>query len=159
VKSPVVLAALALFVVASQVSSRAQELSGAYAIYWHSTCQIVSSGLATLKPGSSSDSVGTAVFSPSADNPAAGLVDIYETVVGGPPIAARRGSIVSRAQHSTVPYSTSATTLTIRGIHFNAVYSDIRNGIAGEVFFDGVLNEDTFTDACAALGSLRAVID
>jgi hypothetical protein len=159
VKFKVVLAALALFALTSQKSSRAQELSGAYAIYWHSTCQIVTSGLATVKPGGSSDSVGTAVFAPSAANPNAGLADISETVVGGPPITAGTGTIVSRSQHSTLPYSISATTLTINGSRYDAVYADIRNGVARSVFFDGVRNEDTFANACAAIGSLRAVTE
>ena len=158
VKPRLMLAMLPLLVWAGQEAS-AQELSGAYAIFWQSSCQIITSGIATPNRGGASNSVGIAVFSPSPGNPDSGLADIRETVVGGPPISANTGTIVANPRHSTVPYETSATTLMINGNRFNAAYADIRNGVAGHVVFNGVLDDGKFQNACAAIGTLRTVTE
>jgi hypothetical protein len=64
VKSMIILSVLLLVALASQKRTSAQELSGEYAILLQTTCQMIVSGSATLRPGSSSNSVGTAVFTP-----------------------------------------------------------------------------------------------
>jgi hypothetical protein len=156
VNSKVILSALMLVALASQNPSSAQELSGEYAIVLQTTCQMIISGSATLQPGSSSNSVGTAVFTPSPKSNA-GTVVISETVIGGPLMSSGTGSIVSSPQHSTVGYSNSGTTLTVNGIRYNAVYSNIQNGIAGKVFFNGVLGEGAVMNACSVFGTLLAV--
>jgi hypothetical protein len=158
VKSTVILSALMLVALASQKPSSAQELSGEYAILLQTTCQMIISGSAILEPGSSSNSVGTAVFTPRPKTNSAGMVVISETVIGGSLITSGTGSVASSPQHSTVDYSNSATTLTINGIRYNAVYSNIqKNGIADRVFFNGVLSEGRFMNACSVFGTLRAV--
>jgi hypothetical protein len=156
VKSKVVLSALTLLALASARPGNAQELSGTYVILMQTTCQIIISGSTTLAPGGSSNSVGSAVFTPSAKTGNAGIVVIDETVIGGAPVTSGTGSVVSSPQHATVAYSNSATTLTINGIRYNAVYSNIQNGIAERVFFNGVLSEGRFANACAVFGTLRA---
>jgi hypothetical protein len=156
VKSMMILSALLLVALSSQKQTSAQELSGEYAILLQTTCQMIVSGSATLQPGSSSNSVGTAVFTPRRKTNNAGMVIINETVIGGPLITSGTGSVASSPRHSTVAYSNSATTLTINGIRYNAVYSNIQNGIADRVFFNGVLNEGTFMNACSVFGTLRA---
>jgi hypothetical protein len=156
VKSKVKLWALTLLVVASGRPSRAQELSGQYVILMQTACQMIVSGSTTLKPGGSSNSVGTAFFTPGAKSKNAGRVVINETVIGGPPIASETGSVVSSPHRSNVAYSNSATTLTINGISYNAVYSNIQNGIAARVFFNGVLGAGGSMNACSVFGTLRA---
>src|SRR5262249_19670746 len=112
-----------------------------------------------LRSGGLSNSVGIALFTPGAHNRVAGRVDISEMVIGGPMIASKSGTIMSRPVHSTVAYSNSPTTLTINGITYNVAYSNIQNGIARRVFFNGVLSEGTVPNACLASGLLQAVIN
>jgi hypothetical protein len=159
VKFPWPLFALALPALADQAPADAQELLGAYAISLQTTCQIITSGTATLKPGGASNSVGVAVFIPGAQNRNAGIVEINETVIGGPTMAPRNGTIISRPLHATVAYSNSPTALTVAGVTYNAAYSNVQKGVAGRVFFNGVLNEGAFQNTCLASGLLQAVTD
>jgi hypothetical protein len=159
VSSRAILSALALIALGGLQPGRAQELAGGYALSLQTTCQILMFGATNLKPGGSSNSVGTAVFTPSANNRNAGVVEINETVVGGPLLASVTGTIVSSPLHATVAYSASATTLTINGIRYNAIYSNIRNAVADRVFFNGILGAGTFTNACSSFGVLQAVTD
>jgi hypothetical protein len=151
--------ALVLLALAGQEPGNAQALAGAYALFLQTNCQSIISGPATLTPGGSSNSVGTAVFAPNTRNPSAGTVSIDETVIGGPTVSVKSGTVVSSPTRATVAYSNTATTLTIKGITYNAVYSNTRNGVALQVFFNGVLSEGSFANACAAFGTLRAAAD
>jgi hypothetical protein len=152
-----ILSALSLLALASQTPCDAQVLSGEYVILLQTTCQSIVAGSATLEPGSASNSVGTAVFTPNAQNQSAGKVAIIETVTGGSLITSKTGTVIASPQNATVAYSNSATTLTIAGIKYNAVYSKIQSGIADRVYFNGIVSEGQFANACSAVGTLRAV--
>jgi hypothetical protein len=148
---------LAALAFAGAQPASAQGISGKYAIILQTACQAIVSGAAILKPGSVSSSVGLADFTPDAKNHYKGIVDIDETVVGGPPIAANAGSIRENPLHSTVAYSNTATTLTINGTRYNAIYTKVQNGTAERVFFNGTAAEGKFPNTCAVSGTLRAV--
>ncbi|HEY1260524.1 MAG TPA: hypothetical protein VGF34_14850 [Stellaceae bacterium] len=135
----------------------AQEISGKYAIILQTTCQTIMSGTKILEPGSVSNSVGLADFTPNPKDHNIGVVHIDETVIGGPPITAKTGNIAASPLRSTVAYSSTATTLTINGTRYNAIYTNIQSGVAQRVFFNGVAAEGRFPNACAASGVLRAV--
>lgn len=149
--------ALALLAVAVAKPAGAQEISGKYAIFLQTTCQTIMSGTAILSAGGVSSSIGIADFTPNPKHLDTGIVDIAETVIGGSPAASKTGSLRADPRHSTVPYSTTETTLTINGIRYNAIYPRSQAGIAGQVFFNGIAAAGKLPNACAVSGLLRAV--
>ncbi|HEU0155075.1 MAG TPA: hypothetical protein VFQ82_03325 [Stellaceae bacterium] len=148
---------LALLASAVANPAIAQEISGKYAIILQTTCQTIMSGRAVLEPGSLSNSVGLADFTPDPKDHNKGVAHIDETVIGGPPAASKTGSLAASPRNSTVSYSNTATTLTINAIRYNAIYTEIQNGVAQRVFFNGIAAEGRSPNACAASGVLRAV--
>ena len=109
------------------------ELYGAYTVNGTVFCQ---PGSFAGAGGAYDVNVGLAKFDPNNGNNA-GIVDLQQTQVFGSAINASLAfSVVNKSYD--YDFSNTATTITLNNVPYSAVYSNIKNGIAGTVSGVGV---------------------